>query len=105
MALHSQQLLRPIHQPHANAFKSALNVSGRQCRSVTRSSSPEQQQQQTSNAPSGGMALNEDMLSQLRKAQEEAARLKKELEELQQQKVLALVHIRHEMQQAAAHVA
>jgi hypothetical protein len=49
--------------------------------STTRSSTPEQQQ--TSDAQ-GGVALNEDMLSQLRAAQEEAARLKLELAQLQQ---------------------
>eukprot|EP00882_Tetradesmus_deserticola_P012204 GHRQ01012931.1.p1 GENE.GHRQ01012931.1~~GHRQ01012931.1.p1 ORF type:complete len:324 (+),score=136.12 GHRQ01012931.1:257-1228(+) len=49
--------------------------------SRTRSSTPEQQQ--TSGAP-GGIGLNEDMLAQLRAAQEEAARLKKELAQLQQ---------------------
>jgi hypothetical protein len=49
--------------------------------SITRSSTPEQQQ--TSDTQ-GTVALNEDMLSQLRAAQEEAARLKQELAQLQQ---------------------
>lgn len=47
--------------------------------------------EQGQSAAGGGAALNEDMLAQLRKAQEEAARLKKELAELQENKVGAAV--------------
>jgi hypothetical protein len=50
---------------------------------MPRSGAPDQQQQ-GSPAPAG---LNEDMLAQLRAAQEEAARLKKQLEEVQSQRV------------------
>jgi hypothetical protein len=62
--------------------------------SRTRSSTPEQQQ--TADAP-GGVALNEDMLAQLRAAQEEAARLKRELAQLQQKASASAITSDHSM--------
>lgn len=85
MGLHGRQSLQSLaSKPTANVFYPGyvrtLRLSTSSS-SRTRSSSPEQQQ--STDAP-GGVALNEDMLAQLRAAQEEAARLKKELAQLQQ---------------------
>ncbi|KAF6246425.1 hypothetical protein COO60DRAFT_1204479 [Scenedesmus sp. NREL 46B-D3] len=85
LGVHGRKCLHPFSHTTLQ-IKSASMLRTQRLRtssssSRTRSSTPEQQQ--TSDAP-GGMALNEDMLSQLRAAQEEAARLKTELAQLQQ---------------------
>lgn len=87
MALHSKQSLGPICRTQRTAFKPAFPAPRRQCACIAHSTPEQQQQQQQTSNATGGMALNEDMLAQLRAAQEEAARLKRELEQLQQQKV------------------
>lgn len=74
--------LAPGHK-HVHFSEYRLCKTGRRVQTMPRSGAPDQQQQ-GSPAPAG---LNEDMLAQLRAAQEEAARLKKQLEEVQSQRV------------------